>query len=585
MVIHLNHFVDFARRARRRKRQWRRRGCGCIWMILLLLVIAIVLLFGGIELAKASALQEISCQLVIDNSNSMYERGGESGADPDQLRLDAARLFVSYLGVDSDTVARCGILFFGDTVDIAAPILPLAEPEARERLLGVLSDAPRLGWTDPLLALEMAYAGLENDRSDRRVIVLLSDGLPQFEQATQDEAYAKAMVDFGQKLADAGIQLFAIQLDTNSQPDEAWQAVWQTMSQQTGGRHFFADRATALDSVYHDVVVALADRETEGAIASGSSHNGFRHTVEIEDDLAELTFVIRKTGGYIGQSPVQTVTVTMPNGRHLSSMARGVTHAVATDSEIWTVAQPQDGEWAIEVTGAGLVTVWLDYVRREPTPTVTPTVTPFSTSQPIETATLRSTVVQPVASKPLTTQPSATKHPTETPGVIAVSKVDDSIRSAYRQFVGALLFVSTLLGAAIVVSSVLWRNRNTNRLVLEGTLRIAEGHPFANGQAQMMLDGLRQTTVTIGGPASQLPLINTTDTATLTVEQQPDGSGHIMLVLDSESASIRRQRLYDRTPFMLGDTRLLYENVRVGRQPVDESARSDMRVGFGIPNP
>ena len=120
----------------RRRRGCRRRALGCLGFLALLLAMAALLLFGLLRRAAAGAppSESLAVQLVIDNSNSMFDKGGV-GTDPEQLRMAAARLFIEYLGIDDNRFhPSCGLIFFGSEAHQVAPLTPLADSAGRRSL-------------------------------------------------------------------------------------------------------------------------------------------------------------------------------------------------------------------------------------------------------------------------------------------------------------------------------------------------------------------------------------------------------------------------------------------------------------------
>ena len=183
---------------RRRRRGCRRRALGCLGFLALLAALAFLLLFGLIHWARAQAavpaVEQLAVQLVIDNSNSMFDKGGV-GADPDLLRMAAARLFIEYLGIeDGRFQPACGIVFFGSTADQVAPLMPLDDATRRRALVERPADPARMGWTDQDGALEGARQGLAG-ADGRKTIVILTDGKPEWnDRPTPDERAATCLL-------------------------------------------------------------------------------------------------------------------------------------------------------------------------------------------------------------------------------------------------------------------------------------------------------------------------------------------------------------------------------------------------------
>lgn len=141
--------------------------------------------------------------LIVDQSNSMFKESdpGVVEKNPDgtikrvngrpvyktlPIRQLAAQYFVDYLHVDQipGVDNRVGVIYFGETSKLVAPLTSVSTEENVQRLHELLSEAPPdLHWTDTNSAFEAAYKELfESPRSNpdhEHVIVFLTDGHPQ----------------------------------------------------------------------------------------------------------------------------------------------------------------------------------------------------------------------------------------------------------------------------------------------------------------------------------------------------------------------------------------------------------------------
>lgn len=381
---------------------WRRaclwRSLGCLAVVWLLLLGLCGLLFWGVRRAAAQyASQPLSVMLLVDNSHSMFEKDG-LGSDPELLRLDAARLFISYLGVDDGRITHeAGILFFGTDAELVVPLTRLDSQQRREEIFDLLQEPPRMGWTDQVQALNLGMRELEGSKG-HRAVVLLTDGKPEWRSQptlAEQHAYRETLLALGEQLAEADIPLFIILLAndvTDADPDIAaiWQPVWEAMTEATApGRFYVAREAGDLVGIYHDVVLALTGGQTAGPVVRATvPTDGLRETVYVEPNLERVTFVISKS------TPDIAVEIHLPNGDMLQKGMPGVRHAgrTAGREEVWVVDYPISGRWRVSADGVGQVTVWKDY-RPAAVPTETPTLppaapaTPRPTSTPIPTAT------------------------------------------------------------------------------------------------------------------------------------------------------------------------------------------------------
>jgi hypothetical protein len=550
------------------------RGCrrlvlGCFVVFILAGVLSCALLFLAIHSLEAAiqpqSVEEakpLAVYLLIDNSNSMFEKEG-IGSDPALLRIEAARLFISYLGVDdSDLTHACSVIFFGGEANIVVPMTPLSSDRRRAEIYALIAQPGRMRWTDHGLALALAHENIATVASAGRqpAIVLLTDGKPEWDDrptAAEIEAYAARLRRQGTELGQAGIPLFIILLAneaTDADPDIAavWQPVWEEMVQSTpGGRFYTARQAEGLAGIYHDIVVAISGGQTDGPVVSDEvGPAGLRQDVEVEADLARLTLVIRKS------QPELTVTILQPGGTPLSDAQPRVRHAGqpgVTGEEIWVVDDPVPGTWTVLADGQGRVIVWKDY-RTKPAPMASPTPAPTATPTPAPTGTPRPTQVIVTPAPHRTAVPYSL--PPEARATIAETKT----------FPWPWVVLAPL---AAGLARVVYRQLHGRQPIVEGELHAVAGPGFADGQAVVELDSLNKASITIGPSPADIPLTGTDRCITLRPgprlgdSQQMLVSGPPEALLDGRPLG-PDQPLNDLATLTLGPNELQYQNLRLG---------------------
>lgn len=497
-----------------------RRSCyrvavGCLLICLLLCgcLFGLLTLFFTPHQTSAANREPLAVWLLIDNSNSMFEKDG-IGSDPNRLRLDAARLFLSYLGVDErDLTHQAGVIFFGTGAETAVPLTPLTDDHRRAELFAQIADPPRMGWTDHLAALQLAQQEIEaSEGQSRPVIILLTDGKPEWPDtysADQQAAYQTALREQGVWLAARGIPLFIILLSTTTDQDTdiatTWQPLWQAMSQAAPPGHFYGARtARDLPYIYHEIVVALTAEETAGVVLETSVlEAGIDATVNIPANLAQVTLVISKS------NPDQQVSIQTETGENLTAVSPKIRRAGSSDNraeEVWVFEEPPAGMWQVHITGPGEITIWQDY-KQQPQ-TVTPMVTvaatvpatslpanaptPTPSPSPVVTDTKETAVIvfitPPAPSQPVVTATEPPPHATWTWWVLG----------------GLLVAIVAALG------SLWWHSTRQPRV--SGVLQI-----MGDGQAPRIidLDSLGKTAVSLGKPPADIPLSGAAVTATI----------------------------------------------------------------------
>lgn len=384
-------FID----PRRRIRRVRRRLTGCCLFIAIALLLACAGLFYLAYRARAQGpeMRPLDVMLIIDNSNSTWEKGG-IGSDPDLLRIEAARLFITYLGVDSSGPAhRLGVVFFGGQAQLVVPLTSLADDDRRAQILQLIADPPRMGWTDPQAALNLAAETLQagGAPSAGRAVVLLTDGKPERRDTPTPQEKADTIARLREtagRFAAEGVPLFIILLqnaatDADPEIEQIFVPLWQEMAEATPPGHFYRARQSEdLLDIYHDIVVALTGRQTAGVVVQTQVQTETLEHVPVEPGLVQMTFVVRKS------DPALQVTILRPDGRPLAPDDPGVQYGGRpgqSREEVWAVHDPPPGDWQVHINGEGTVTVWKDYYPAPATPTPSPTRTPTTSPTPSPT--------------------------------------------------------------------------------------------------------------------------------------------------------------------------------------------------------
>ncbi len=564
----------------KRKQGCRRRAYGCLWLVLLAALLLCGFLFWATYSTKAQSADPLSVYLLIDNSNSMFEKKG-IGSDPDLLRLDAARLFLSYLGIDSQTIHYCGIIFFGSQAQVIVPLTPLTDQQRRDEIFTLLVDPPRMAWTDHVAALQLAFSQLQTETPNgRSVIILLTDGKPEWDNTPTAEEiaeYQQQLTDMSEQLAEAGIPLFIILLaneatDADSEIRQVWQPTWQQITAVTApGQFFTARQAAELVGIYHEIVVRLTDGQTDGPVLQAVANPaGVEKTLLIEPHLLRLMLVISKS------DPATQVTVIRPDGKTLTAVSPTVHYAGQpglTREEIWAIDTPPPGQWVVRLTGEGQVTVWKDY---ETIP-----ITPSTIASPVATETAVST---PPPTASATLFPSSTPVPT----ILLLASASPKEDGVPTKIEGLSTPGSShwLWGIPVVLSVLVgggygwWRRQVAYRPMVGGVLRVLPGSGTTDGTNVIDLDILSRSQVTVGMPPADIVLSGVTGQVTIypgvavgdTYQLLVTGSGQVYL--DGELLTTSRT-LVDAAIITLGLSpdplhRLQYENLRLRATQIDK---------------
>jgi len=304
---------------------------------------------------------------------------GSVGSDPDLLRVDAADLFISYLGVDTGTTGHLvAVVHFGTKAELVVPLTPLESADRRAAVRQAIADPGRMDWTDPLAALALAYDELFNspraDPSHRPAVVLLSDGKPERSANPEPGEMAAYLADLRalvDRFAERNCPVFTVALTsaaTDADPDiqTVYRNLWQEVAARTPPAEYHEARVPEdLLHVYHDVVARLAGAEVKPPLVETKVTGTVAYRVPVKEDLARLTLVILKT------EPSVRARVLRPGGLLLRAGDPDVRYAGQpgeSREEVWTVTTPRPGDWTVELDGQGHVIVWKD-VTPLPVPT------------------------------------------------------------------------------------------------------------------------------------------------------------------------------------------------------------------------
>lgn len=361
-----------------RFRRWKRT---CLVVLLVALFLCVVLCAAAAFLAGRANAQgaeplPLDVLLLIDHSNSMWDKGGV-GSDPDLLRVQAANLFISYLGLDTARPEnRLGVINFGGESALVVPLRPLNSGERRRDIRAAIADPQRMDWTDPLEALQLAHETLfpqrQRDPARQPVVILLTDGKPELSPAPSPEervAYVadlRALVD---RFRERGCPIFTVALSneaTDADPEiqTVYRNLWQEIAARTPPAEYHEARtADDLLHIYHGVVASLAGAEPDAPVIETLVEGSQVETVTVESGLAQVTLVV------LSSDPALEVRLLRPGGaparpddpdvRHIGEP--GITRE-EDDLEIWAISNPRAGRWTLELQGHGTVLVWRDAI-------------------------------------------------------------------------------------------------------------------------------------------------------------------------------------------------------------------------------
>ncbi len=204
---------------------------------LLLLAVALVILAGPRQWGLPQNKRVMTnIEFLVDVSGSMVSPYGDGN------RYDAAMASVLDF-IEKRQGDAFGLIVFGDSILEWVPLT--SDPSALRCAPEFLSPRKLPNWfsggTRVGAALEHTLKVMTARTEGDRMIVLLTDGYSYDLSNGNDIA-------IGQKLLDAGIQVFCIHIDTSAPPPEV-----STIASMTGGQIFAAGEPAALQAVFQRI--------------------------------------------------------------------------------------------------------------------------------------------------------------------------------------------------------------------------------------------------------------------------------------------------------------------------------------------
>ncbi len=273
--------------------------------------------------AQAAADHGIDAVLTIDSSGSMKYN------DPLRLRVPAAKLFVSLLGVDD----RVAVISFSD---LGYPVIGLTAPQpVRDRRL--LFDAidrisSRGAHTNLYDALRSAQKMLvrEGNPDRRRYIILMSDGKMDTGHRTLDRSLTRRIeTQLLPQLRKQGIRVDTIAFTANSDA-----ALLGIIARDTLGQFRLARTDTDLHRVFTDIFEST--KHPNMLVVKGGRFL-------VDDSVKEVTVVASKSGA--------GVKIVLQNPRGVRYSAHTALPSMrwfgSTLFDMITVPHPDPGRWAV----------------------------------------------------------------------------------------------------------------------------------------------------------------------------------------------------------------------------------------------
>jgi Tol biopolymer transport system component/murein DD-endopeptidase MepM/ murein hydrolase activator NlpD len=281
------------------------------------------------ELCYTQQAEPVTVVLIIDSTGSMRDN------DPTNLRRQAAKVFIDTARVGD----RIAIVAFDASAEVLSALRTIETDADRSALKAAVDLVDSSGTTNLNRGLDAGYAQLQNDASTaRKVALLLTDGL----QEANEPYYQRSHLQYQAR----GWAVYAIGLSDNV--DELLLA---KIAADTKGTYSQLQKAADLQSKYFEVSQLLNKGsmllQQRQMLANGDQSS---LAVAVPAQQTSASFFVAWPG-----SNVQT-TLTSPTGRLISPAQLGsnVQHSKGATYELYTVAYPEPGKWAVNLYGAQL---------------------------------------------------------------------------------------------------------------------------------------------------------------------------------------------------------------------------------------
>lgn len=266
----------------------------------------------------------VDTALIIDSSGSM------SWNDPENLRLRAARAYL-LASMRKEGGDYIGIVDFDSTTRIASPLLRI--PEGKDALFNAINTIDSSGGTNVGAGIQTACDVLASSPSGnaKKAAILLTDGQGNF--ASEDECFKAEGRNWP-------IYTFAL--------GSADDALLQQIASNTGGE-FKRLSTKGLVCEFQSVRAKIGGVEPQPCTSTGISSGGVVNFVRnILSNMAQATFSIVWGGSDV------IMTLKSPSGRLIDrdTVAPDVIHDLDSNYEIYTILDPEPGDWEVSLFGA-----------------------------------------------------------------------------------------------------------------------------------------------------------------------------------------------------------------------------------------
>ncbi len=283
-----------------------------------------------VDNVECTEISNVDVALIIDATGSMDDN------DPQEMRKDAAKVFIAA----ARSGDRIAVISFDQQAHLLAPLHTIQSQTDRDELSAAVDQVDSYGWTDLNVGLNAGFDQLLSDTtsSNNKAAVFLTDGNQEGSGPYDPQSHLQ--------YKSQGWPVYAVGLGGDTNP-----ALLRQIATDTGGQYIALTDPNQLQAVYFEISQQLANGNivlnTSVMMTQGSSQ---RLSIGLSTDQSSATFFIGWPGSEV------SLSLTSPNGREIgpATIAPDVYHAKGRTYELYSIQDPEDGQWLLDLLGTSL---------------------------------------------------------------------------------------------------------------------------------------------------------------------------------------------------------------------------------------
>lgn len=271
----------------------------------------------------------VNISIVIDTSGSMSERDTgwyhDDGTEKTRLEVaqESAHLFLDFI-TDGHTVS---LVEFNTNASVVTDAVVL-DDTTRAQLHNDIDGLADGGWTTIGGGLQTGAETIDDERGAQKLL-LLSDG-----EENREPMVAEVLPD----IRDRGVSVYTIGMGMDIDEDQL-----EFIAERTGAESLWDHDPGEVGEFFEEFGIDTQGRarltETEAVVDEGDS---VEDTCQVDSSCEDVQFALSYEGSEM------SLVVTDPDGNRITERS-DVTHREGAAHEVWTVDNPEVGEWSYSV--------------------------------------------------------------------------------------------------------------------------------------------------------------------------------------------------------------------------------------------